>query len=120
MPGVLTSYVTTFCYTEEGLYTQKSYFVDLFYKQSQENGFCSNILNFSSQFFTGILVPTTLWIFTQGYSPTWQICSGCKMSEYLLNNVGFKHYCTISIGYYKKLQYITKVRKNKTTNYIDH
>ena len=64
MPVKLPSYVTTFSYTEEGLYTQNIYFVDHFSKQSQENSFCSNILNFSFQFFTGILVPTTLWIFT--------------------------------------------------------
>ena len=45
---------------------------------------------FVFNFFTGILPPTTLWIFTQGYSPTWEICRRCKMSEYLLNNVRFK------------------------------
>ena len=43
----LPSYVTTFSYTEEGLYTQNTYFVDHFLKQLQENRFCSNILNIS-------------------------------------------------------------------------
>ena len=46
MPVKLPSYVTTLSYTEEGLYTRKSYFVDDFLKQSQENRFCSNILTF--------------------------------------------------------------------------
>ena len=87
----LPSYVTTFSNTEEGLYTRNTYFVDHFYRNNYRKiGFVATSWIFLFNFFTGILVQTTLWIYTQGYSPTWKICGNCKMSEYLLNNVLFK------------------------------
>ena len=39
-------------------------------------------------FTLGIFIPITFWILTQAYSPTWQVWGACKLSEYLLKNVG--------------------------------
>ena len=61
--------------------------------------------------FTGIFVPITFWILTQAYSPTWQIWGACKLSEYLLNNVGlnclthyFKSECLLAclLAYFER------------------
>ena len=81
----LPSYATPFSWLKKGCTTETPILKSISRHNQKNIGFVLTSWIFLSFlfFFTGILVPTTLWIFTQGYSPTWQIWSSCKMSEYL-------------------------------------